>query len=62
MANMNTLPPDAGTNTGIYRLFTPQEIQTTMEQMNESASSRGVGCDMLMEHIRYMVAKNGQTK
>ncbi|MDD5197676.1 MAG: hypothetical protein PHN60_02340 [Candidatus Gracilibacteria bacterium] len=62
MTNMNNSSPDTGINTGIYRFFTPQEIQTATEQMNKLTSSRGVGYDMLMEHVRYMVAKNERTK
>ena len=60
MKNMNDSLLDSGINTGIYRLFTPEEIQVATEQMNETASSRGVGCEMLAQHVQYMVAKNGK--
>lgn len=30
-----------GINTGIYHLFTPQEIEATLNQINESPFSRG---------------------
>ncbi len=54
MTTNHIVPANEVELTGIYRIFNSEELREVQEQM---ASSRGLGCAMLEEHVRNMTAR-----